>query len=249
MTDIKTKINPNNIPSHVAIIMDGNGRWAKKKKKLRIFGHQKGIKTVKEIVKSSIEIGIKYLTLYAFSKENWQRPKSEIEGLMSLLISAIDSELDELHQNNVKINTIGDFLSLPDYVQKKILYAREKTKENTGLKLIIALSYGSRHEITEMTKQIVKKAINGTIKPEEITQETIQNHLMTASFPDPELLIRTSGEYRISNFLLWQIAYAELYFTDKLWPEFGREDFFRAIIDFQERERRFGKISEQINNG
>jgi len=248
MTDIKQRINPNKLPNHIAIIMDGNGRWAKKKKKLRIFGHQKGVKTVKEIVKASIEVGIHYLTLYAFSKENWQRPKTEIDGLMSLLISAIDNELDELHQNNVKINTIGDLLSLPDYVQKKILYAINKTKNNKGLNLIIALSYGSRHEITEMTKQIVEKAINGTIKPEEITQETIQNHLMTASIPDPELLIRTSGEYRISNFLLWQIAYTELYFTDKLWPEFGREDFFRAIIDFQERERRFGKISEQINN-
>ncbi|RKX18462.1 MAG: isoprenyl transferase [Candidatus Zixiibacteriota bacterium] len=249
MTNIKTKINPNNLPQHVAIIMDGNGRWAKKKNKLRIFGHQKGVKTVKEIVKASIEISIRYLTIYAFSKENWQRPKAEIEGLMSLLISAIDGELDELHENNVKINTIGDFLSLPDYVQKKISYAIEKTKNNTGLNLIIALSYGSRHEITEMTKQLAEKTLAGTIKPEEINQEIIQQHLMTATFPDPELLIRTSGEYRISNFLLWQIAYAELYFTDKLWPEFGREDFFEAIIDFQERERRFGKISEQINNG
>ncbi len=249
MTDIKTKINPNNLPQHIAIIMDGNGRWAKKKNKLRIFGHQKGVKTVKEIVKASIEIGIKYLTIYAFSKENWQRPKTEIEGLMSLLISAIDGELDELHENNVKINTIGDFLSLPDYVQAKTSYAIEKTKNNTGLNLIIALSYGSRHEITEMTKHIAEKILAGTIKPEEINQELVQQHLMTAAFPDPELLIRTSGEYRISNFLLWQIAYAELYFTEKLWPEFGREDFFRAIIDFQERERRFGKISEQINNG
>ncbi len=248
MTDIKTKIDSNNLPQHVAIIMDGNGRWAKKKNKLRIFGHQKGVKTVKEIVKASIEIGIKYLTIYAFSKENWQRPKTEIEGLMSLLISAIDGELGELHENNVKINTIGDFLSLPDYVQKKISYAIEKTKNNTGLNLIIALSYGSRHEITEMTKNLVKEVLAGKIKSEDINQEIIQQHLMTAAFPDPELLIRTSGEYRISNFLLWQIAYTELYFTDKLWPEFGREDFFKAIIDFQERERRFGKISEQINN-
>ncbi|MCD6366797.1 MAG: isoprenyl transferase [Bacteroidales bacterium] len=248
MTDIKTKINPNNLPHHVAIIMDGNGRWAKKKNKLRIFGHKKGVKTVKEIVKASIEIGVKYLTIYAFSKENWQRPKTEIEGLMSLLISAVDGELDELHENNVRINTIGDFLSLPDYVQKKISYAIEKTKNNTGLNLIIALSYSSRHEITEMTKHLVKKALAGTINPEEINQKMIQQHLMTTAFPDPELLIRTSGEYRISNFLLWQIAYAELYFTDKLWPEFKREDFFQAIVDFQERERRFGKISEQINN-
>ncbi len=249
MTDIKTKINQNNLPQHIAIIMDGNGRWAKKKNKLRIFGHQKGVKTVKEIIKASIEIDIKYLTLYAFSKENWQRPKTEIEGLMSLLISAIDGELDELHENNVRLNTIGDFLSLPDYVQKKVLYAVEKTKNNTGLNLIIALSYGARHEIMEMTRKMVQEVLNGAIQPCEINQKMIQQHLMTASFPDPELLIRTSGEYRISNFLLWQIAYTELYFTEKLWPEFGREDFFQAIVDFQERERRFGKISEQINNG
>ncbi len=249
MTDIKTKINENNLPKHVAIIMDGNGRWAKKKNKLRIFGHQKGVKTVKEIVKASLEIGINYLTLYAFSKENWQRPKSEIEGLMSLLISAIDGELDELHRNNVRINTIGDFFSLPDYVQKKVIYAIDKTKDNTGLNLIIALSYGARHEITEMTKKITQEILKGTINPEDINQKVIEQYLMTANIPDPELLIRTSGEYRISNFLLWQIAYAELYFTEKLWPEFGREDFFEAILDFQERERRFGKISEQIKNG
>ncbi len=246
MIDYKSKIVSKTLPEHVAIIMDGNGRWAKKKRQLRIFGHKKGVKTVKEIVSASIEIGLKNLTLYAFSKENWQRPKAEVEGLMSLLISAIDGELEEMHENNVRLHTIGDFLSLPDYVQKKIEFATNKTKNNTGLNLIIALSYGARFEITEMTKKIAEKVKEGTLSVESINEDVVRQNLMTNLFPDPELLIRTSGEFRISNFLLWQIAYAELYFTDKLWPEFDKNDFFEAIYNFQERERRFGKTSEQI---
>lgn len=246
MTDFKAKIFNRDLPKHIAIIMDGNGRWAKKKNQLRFFGHKKGVKTVKEVVSAAIEIGLENLTLYAFSKENWQRPKSEVEGLMSLLISAIDSELEELHQNNVRLHTIGDFLSLPDYVQKKIKFATNKTKNNSGLNLIIALSYGARYEITEMTKNIAQDVVSGILDKDSINEKTIENYLMTKHFPDPELLIRTSGEFRISNFLLWQIAYAELYFTDKLWPEFAKNDFFEAIYNYQERERRFGKTSEQI---
>ncbi|NPA67485.1 MAG: isoprenyl transferase [Chlorobi bacterium] len=244
--DIKNQIDKNKLPVHVAVIMDGNGRWAKKKGNKRVFGHRNGVKAVKNIVEAAGEIGIKYLTLYAFSTENWNRPKTEVEALMSLFISAVKNETENLIKNNVRLKAIGNLNLLPEKVLKNLNEIIDKTKNNTGLTLILALSYSARAEITNAVKTIAQKAAKGELNPENITDKTVSKHLYTGEFPDPELLIRTSGEYRISNFLLWQISYTELYFTNILWPDFSKNDLFEAIIDFQKRERRFGKTSEQL---
>lgn len=243
-----SNIDKNNLPSHIAIIMDGNGRWAKKKGNMRIFGHKNGAKAVNEVIEASVELGIKYITLYAFSTENWSRPKSEIEALMSLLVSTIDNELKKLKKHNVRLKTIGDISCLPKRVRQKLETAIDATNNNEGLTLTLALSYSARWEITEAVKKIAFEIKNENLSPESIDANTINAHLCTKNYPDPELLIRTSGEFRISNFLLWQIAYTELYFTDTLWPDFTKEEFYCAIIDYQKRERRFGKTGDQITN-
>ena len=234
----------NNLPKHIAIIMDGNGRWAKSKGKIRAFGHRNGVKAVRETVEAAAEIGIKYLTLYAFSTENWCRPKSEITALMTLLVSAINKETKTLMDNNIKLSTIGATDSLPKKAKKELLEAIERTKENTRMTLILALSYSGRWEILNATKRLVADGINH----EEINEQMFQQYLTTTNVPEPELLIRTSGEYRISNFLLWQIAYSELYFTNTLWPDFRKKDLENAILNYQNRERRFGKTTKQIQN-
>ncbi len=247
MTEIKNiNIDPDRLPEHVAITMDGNGRWAKRHGNVRLFGHQNGVSTVNEIVTAAAELGIKYLTLYTFSTENWNRPQDEVSGLMNLLISASEKNMEKLIRNNVKLITIGDFESLPQKVRTSLQNVIEKTKNNTGLTLILAISYSSRWEITEMVKSIAQQCVDGKINPSSITNETIQDNLSTRGIPDPELLIRTSGEYRISNFLLWQIAYTELYFTDTLWPDFTKEGFYKAIENYQSRTRRFGKVDNQL---
>ena len=243
---VDNRIDQSKLPKHVAVIMDGNGRWAKQRGKLRTFGHNKGVKAVRETVESAAEIGIEHLTLYAFSTENWNRPKFEINALMTLLVKTINRETKTLTENNIRLNAIGDLESLPSSCLKELNEAIDKTKGNTRMTLTLALSYSSKWEITKAIKAIAKNVNSGDLKVEEIDESTLDKHLCTLNIPDPELLIRTSGEHRISNFLLWQIAYAELYFTDKLWPDFDRADFEAAIIDYQGRERRFGKISEQI---
>jgi undecaprenyl diphosphate synthase len=232
-----------NIPRHIAIIMDGNGRWAKEKGKKRFFGHIEGVKVVKKIVQTSITLSVKYLTLFAFSKENWGRPKKEVNMLMNLFISTIQENQNHFLKNSIKINIIGCIDDLPEKCQKTILKMIDATKHNTGLTLTLALSYSSRFEITEAVKKIILK--KDFI---EITETLINNHLQTSNLPDPDLLIRTSGEKRISNFLLWQIAFSELYFSEKKWPDFDDEELYIAIFEYQKRERRFGKTTEQINN-
>lgn len=244
---LKEQIDPNRLPKHIAIIMDGNGRWAKKQGKLRTFGHEHGVNAVREAAEASAELGIKHLTLYAFSTENWNRPQYEIEALMHLLIQTIDNETPTLNKNKIRLLAIGDLESLPSENYNKLLQVMEETRSHDRMNLILALSYSSRWEILNATKHIARQAKNNELDPEQLNQEIFSSFLTTASYPDPELLIRTSGEYRISNFLLWQIAYAELYFTPVLWPDFNREELYKAIIDFQGRERRFGKISEQLN--
>lgn len=242
----KSKINLENLPKHVAIIMDGNGRWAKSKGKLRVFGHESGVKAVRETVEAAAELGIGYLTLYAFSTENWNRPKYEINALMKLLVNSISKETKTLIKNNICLSTIGDVKSLPEDCRKELEETMKITAGNTKMQLNLALSYSSRWEIVDAVKKIAKEIKEGKIEADNIDEELFGSYLDSAHSPDPELLIRTSGEYRISNFLLWQIAYTELYFTDKLWPDFGKEDFYAAILDFQQRERRFGKTSEQL---
>ena len=238
----KEKIDTNNLPKHIAITMDGNGRWAKTKGKFRIFGHKSGVKAVRDTVEGAAEIGIDFLTLYAFSTENWDRPKKEVDALMSLLVSTINKETTTLMDNNIKLAAIGDLNSLPKKCQEELQESIEKTKNNTRTTVILALSYSSRWEILNAIKQIV----NEGIKEDQVNEDLFSQYLTTKGVPNPELLIRTSGEQRISNFLLWQIAYSELYFTDVLWPDFRREDLFEAIVKYQIRERRFGKTSEQI---
>ena len=240
------QLNLSNLPNHIAIIMDGNGRWAKKKGLLRNLGHQGGAKTVREIVEVCAEINVKYLTLYAFSTENWNRPQLEVDLLMKLLISSLKKELKTLQKNNIKLVTIGNIDSLPPKVSIELKDVVEKTKNNSRLTLTLALSYSSREELIKTTKEISLKVKNNLISPENIDESIINNHLYTHNLPDVDLLIRTSGEYRISNFLLWQIAYAELYFTETLWPDFNKENLFKAILNYQNRERRFGKTSEQL---
>lgn len=245
--DPKQPINRDNVPAHVAIIMDGNGRWAKQQGENRIFGHHEGVNSVRDVVEACGEIGVKFLTLYAFSTENWNRPKEEVEGLMELLVATISMETPRLHEKGVKLEVIGDVKSLPPSCQDELKASMEMTAANTRLTLILALSYSSKWEITHSVKQIAALVERGAITSSDITQELIASHLNTAPWPDPELMIRTSGEHRISNFLLWQLAYAEFYFTDVLWPDFRKDEFFKAIAAYQTRERRFGKTSEQIN--
>jgi undecaprenyl diphosphate synthase len=243
----KEQIDAAKLPSHIAIIMDGNGRWAKQQGKIRTFGHQHGVTAVRDTVEAAAEIGVKFLTLYAFSTENWSLPKFEIDALMSLLVQTISKETATLMKNNIRLATIGDTESLPSGVYKKLQKAIDETSGNTRMTLVLALSYSSRWEITRAVKAIAAKVKAGDIDPDKIDEATISDHLCTAGWPDPELMIRTSGESRISNYLLWQIAYAELYFTPKLWPDFRKEDLYEAIVDYQGRERRFGKVSEQLN--
>jgi len=244
---LKDNIDLSKVPEHVAIIMDGNGRWAKQRGGIRLLGHHNGADSVDLVVEACVELGIKHLTLYAFSTENWNRPKDEVEGLMNLLISTLEKKTERLNKNNVRLNYIGDLSTLPDNVNKKIEESTKTTSQNDGLILTVALSYSSRWEILNAVKQIAKDALSEKISIEDIDHSTINNYLSTYNLPDPELLIRTSGEYRISNFLLYQIAYSELYFTDTLWPDFDKDEFYRAIIDYQKRERRFGKTGDQIS--
>ena len=241
-----SEINIDQLPTHIAIIMDGNGRWAKSKGLLRNIGHQNGAKTVKEVVETCAKINIKYLTLYAFSTENWNRPKLEVELLMKLLISSLKKEVKTLQKNNIKLSTIGNLNSLPTKVAKELKDVIEKTKDNNRLTLTLALSYGSREELIKTIKEISLKVKNNLISPENIDKLVINNHLYDHYLPDVDLLIRTSGEQRISNFLLWEIAYAELFFSDTLWPDFNKENLFEAILNYQNRERRFGKTSDQL---
>ena len=242
MNSLMTEIDTNNLPKHIAITMDGNGRWAKSQGKLRVFGHKHGVKAVRDTVEGAAEIGIEYLTLYAFSTENWDRPEKEVNALMTLLVSAINKETKTLMDNNIRLSAIGDIKKLPSKAQKELQEAVAKTKDNTRMNLVLALSYSSRWEILNAVQDIIKDGV----KAEEVNETTFQQYLTTKNVPDPELLIRTSGEYRISNFLLWQIAYSELYFTETLWPDFRRGDLYKAILDYQSRERRFGKTTEQL---
>jgi len=243
---LKEQLNIENLPKHIAIIMDGNGRWAKQKGRLRIFGHENGTKSVREITEACAQLNIENLTLYAFSTENWNRPKIEVKTLMKLLISSLKSEINTLQDNDIKLNTIGNTNDLPKKVQRELLDVIEQTKTNTRMTLTLALSYGSRDELLNTIKQISIKVKNNIISPEKIDESVINEHLYTRNLPDVDLLIRTSGEQRISNFLLWQIAYAELFFTDILWPDFTKDNLYEAILCYQNRERRFGKTSEQL---
>ena len=244
--DYKEQINPERLPRHIAIIMDGNGRWAKKQGLARMFGHRQGVETVHNITVAATKLGIEYLTLYTFSTENWNRPKEEVDALMNLLVDTIAKETPTLMNNNVRLQTIGDLSRLPEGARQKFLGCIEQTSKNTGLTMVLALSYSARWEITEAMRAAVQQAQAGQLRAEEVNEQLVSSLMATADMPDPDLLIRTSGEYRISNFLLWQLAYSELYFTDRLWPEFDEEEFYKAIVDYQKRERRFGKTSEQI---
>jgi undecaprenyl diphosphate synthase len=243
---IREQINPGKIPLHIAVIMDGNGRWAKQKGKLRVFGHQSAIKAVRDTTEGAAEIGVKYLTLYAFSTENWSRPKKEVDALMELLVHTISNERPTLNKNDIRLLAIGNLRSLPKKCYEELMEAINDTRNNKRMSLVLALSYSSKWEITEAVKAIAGKVKNGELGVSDITEDLISDNLTTKGIPDPELMIRTSGEYRISNYMLWQLAYAELYFTEKLWPDFRREDLFEAIADFQKRERRFGLVSEQL---
>lgn len=242
----KDLIDMNRLPVHIAIIMDGNGRWAKEQGKDRLFGHFNGVESVRQIVEGCAELGVGYLTLYAFSKENWDRPEEEVSGLMELLVQTIRKETDTLNKNNIRLHVIGDLSMMPDDAVKELNESIAITSENTGLNLIMALSYSSRWEITNAARKAAEDVKNGLLEPSAIDHHVFQKYLCTGNFPDPELMIRTSGEYRISNFLLYQLAYSELYFTDVRWPDFKKENLHTAIIDFQSRERRFGKTSEQV---
>jgi len=243
----KEQIDKNRLPEHIAIIMDGNGRWAKNQGKFRSFGHESGVLSVKDIVEGCAEIGIKYLTIYAFSTDNWNRPVEEVNALMELFIATINNETDTLNANNIRLNAIGDIASLPQQCIEDLKSAMDKTANNTTCTLTLALSYSAKWEILDAAKKLAKQVQDQQINIDEITEAKFSSQLTTVNMPDPELMIRTSGEHRISNFLLWQMAYTELYFTEKLWPDFRREDLFEAIVDYQKRERRFGKISEQLN--
>ncbi len=245
--DLNSKIDTNNLPEHIAIIMDGNGRWAKQKGKLRIFGHENGAKAVKKVVEACTEIGVKNLTLYAFSTENWNRPKLEVQTLMKLLILSLKKEIKTLHDNDIKLNAIGNLKALPTMVYRELMDVIEITKNNGNRTLTLALSYGSREELINAVKQISIKVKNNIISPEKIDESVINEHLYTRNLPEVDLLIRTGGEQRISNFLLWQIAYTELYFTNVFWPDFTKQHLQEAIVDYQKRERRFGKTSEQLS--
>ena len=240
------EVNNKNIPKHVAIIMDGNGRWAKQKGKLRVFGHKNGVKAVQSTIEGAAKVGINYITLYAFSTENWNRPQFEVNALMELLVDTIQKEIATLNKNKIRLQAIGDLNTLPKKAREKLQNAIDKTAQNEHMTLILALSYSSKWEIINAIKEISNQVASGNISSEEINEKLIDNSLSTVGIPHPELMIRTSGEHRISNFLLWQLAYAELYFTPKLWPDFREQDLYDALLSFQKRERRFGKTSEQI---
>ncbi|MBQ6789935.1 MAG: isoprenyl transferase [Paludibacteraceae bacterium] len=248
MKEYSEQIDKTRLPRHVAIIMDGNGRWAKKQGLARMFGHRQGVETVHNITVAATKLGIEYLTLYTFSTENWNRPKEEVDALMTLLVDTIAKETPTLMNNNVRLQTIGDIERLPEGTRQKFLSCIEQTSRNTGLTMVIALSYSARWEITEAVRKAVRQARTEGLRPEDVNEAFVSGLMTTAEMPDPDLLIRTSGEYRISNFLLWQLAYSELYFSECLWPEFTEEEFYKAIIDYQKRERRFGKTSEQVAN-
>jgi undecaprenyl diphosphate synthase len=240
-------IDKGKLPLHIAIIMDGNGRWAARNGKDRIFGHQRGVESVRKVIEASAELGIKYLTLYAFSTENWGRPDDEVSALMEIMVQSLNNETETLLKNNISLNSIGDTARLSKQVRERLDETIRVTAASTGLRLIVALSYSSRWEITEASKSISRDISNGKLNINDISEELFSKYLTTKEIPDPDLLIRTSGELRISNFLLWQLAYTELYFTEKLWPDFGKEDLYRAIINYQNRERRFGKTSDQVS--
>lgn len=246
MTDLKALIISEQVPRHIAIIMDGNGRWAKQKGLPRVLGHRSGVKSVREVTEAAAEIGVQYLTLYAFSTENWSRPPAEVTALMGLLVETIRGEIRDLNKNGVRLTAIGNLDALPAASRKALLEGIEQTKNNTRITLVLALNYSAKWEILRAARHLAEQAAQGTLRPEDIDEHSFENALSTSGIPDPELLIRTSGETRISNFLLWQIAYAELYFTPVFWPDFGRRELFEAILSYQRRERRFGKISEQI---
>lgn len=246
MESLKDHIDPSRLPRHIAIIMDGNGRWAQEKGQDRLYGHFHGVESVRNIVEGCAELQIQYLTLYAFSTENWDRPAYEVTGLMELLVETIRNETETLNKNNIRLHVIGDMTMLPEYARNALNESLEITRKNTGLNLIMALSYSSRWELVNAVKQIAEDVKAGKIDPATISQDTLQSYLSTSALPDPELMIRTSGEYRISNFLLYQLAYAELYFTNVRWPDFRKENLYEAIIDYQGRERRFGKTGQQI---
>ena len=246
MSQLLDQIDKSHLPRHIAIIMDGNGRWAKEKGEDRLFGHFHGVESVRNIVEGCAELGVGYLTLYAFSTENWDRPEYEVVGLMELLVTTIRNEVESLDKNNIRLHVIGDMNMLPDYARTELNEALDITKNNTGLNLIMALSYSGRWELLNAVKSIAHEVKTGKLSIENIDQDTLQKHLATSEFPDPELMIRTSGEYRISNFLLYQLAYAELYFTTVRWPDFRKENLYEAILDYQGRERRFGKTSDQL---
>lgn len=241
------QILPERLPRHIAIVMDGNGRWAKKQGLRRMFGHKKGVETVHAITEAASRLGIGYLTLYTFSTENWNRPKEEVDALMGLLVDTIVAETPTLMSNNVRLLTIGDTDRLPEATRRKFIQCIEQTAANTGLTMIVALSYSARWEIVRAARSLAEQVRDGQLRAEDINEQTLSDAMTTAGIPDPDLLIRTSGELRISNFLLWQIAYSELYFTDCLWPDFTEEEFYQAIVNYQHRERRFGKTSEQVN--
>jgi undecaprenyl diphosphate synthase len=245
MSDL-SKIDLNNTPNHVAIIMDGNGRWAKKQGQMRLYGHNFGVESIRETLKAARELKVKYLTLYAFSTENWSRPKEEVDGLMDLLVRSLSNEIKELSDSGVRLITIGDLDGMPEYCQTELKEAMETTKENSDLTLILALNYSARWEIVNALKKIVQATDQGSLESAKIDADLISDNLTTKGIPDPELLIRTSGEHRVSNFLLWQIAYTEFHFTEVLWPDFRKEDFYKAVLDYQSRERRFGMVSEQL---
>ena len=244
---LRKQIDENKLPSHVAIIMDGNGRWAQHKGLDRIFGHQQGVNAVREVIEAAAELKIRFLTLYAFSTENWGRPDEEVSALMGIMIQSLSNETETLLKNNISLKAIGDLNRLADDVREKLTETITVTSVSTGLNLVIAMSYSSRWEITMAARKMSNDTKNGTLNPDSVTEADFEKYLTTYGIPDPELMIRTSGELRISNFLLWQLAYSELYFTDTLWPDFGKDDFYSAIIDFQKRERRFGKTSEQVS--
>ena len=246
MQSLREQINLQRLPRHIAIIMDGNGRWAKEKGQDRLYGHFHGVESVRNIVEGCAELGVEYLTLYAFSTENWDRPEYEVTGLIELLVETIRKETETLNKNNIKLHVIGDVKMLPEYAQKELDESLQITSQNTGLNLVMALSYSSRWELVQAVKHIAEDVKAGKIDPATITQNTLQQYLVTSNLPDPELMIRTSGEFRISNFLLYQLAYAELYFTNVRWPDFRKENLYEAILDFQGRERRFGKTGDQI---
>lgn len=242
------KINLEKCPQHIAIIMDGNGRWAKQQGEVRLFGHSSGVEAVREVLKACVDLGVRHLTLYAFSTENWNRPQEEVDGLMNLMVETIANEVSELDESNIRLRSIGDKSRLPDACRNELNKAMDATEKNNSLDLILALNYSARWEIVDAAKRLAQKVEEGKLKSDDIDENAFSNEMCINDIPDPELLIRTSGECRVSNFMLWQIAYSELYFTDTLWPDFKREDLFEAVVDYQNRERRFGQVSEQLKN-